>query len=81
MVSFLALYRGKSIVTAQLIAVSTDPHLVGTVAASILASEHQDPEAPDPAISSIVGGRREALKLILGDKPPSQAKGGRWEDE
>lgn len=76
MVSFLALYRGMSIATAQMIAVTTNPHLVATVAASILASEHQDPEESDPAISSVLGGRREALKLVLADVLPSDPEGG-----
>jgi len=75
MVSFLALYRGTSVARAQMIAVTTNPHLVATVAASILASEQQDPEESDPAISSVLGGRREALKLVLADAPSPKPPG------
>ena len=62
MVSFLALYRGASLGSAELIAVSTDPDLISQVATALL--KDYSSEYTDPAISSLARGRKQALKLI-----------------
>jgi hypothetical protein len=62
MTTFLALYRGKTIAEAKMVAVTADPTLVSAVAAHLLdASEPQD---RDPVLTSLDRGRRGALRLI-----------------
>ena len=63
MVSFVTLYRGASIATAELIAVSTDPDLVAYVAGALLR-ERQAALSGDPAASALARGRRRALRLV-----------------
>jgi hypothetical protein len=60
--SFLAIYRGKSISTARIIAVSADPILVREVAAILL--EEPAPADPDPVTRAVALGRRHGLRLI-----------------
>jgi hypothetical protein len=62
MVSFLTLHRGPSLATAELIAVSTDPELVGHVAAALLRKP--TPPSDDPAVAALTRGRRRALRLV-----------------
>jgi hypothetical protein len=63
MISMVALYRGETLQTASLIAVSTDLQLVAQVAASLLREQaHDIPE--DPAVSAARSGRRQALRLV-----------------
>lgn len=64
MSTFLALYRGESVGSAKLVAVSADPATVAEFAARLL---HQPPsveESPDPVLLSIERGRRQALRRI-----------------
>ena len=63
MVSFLALYRGNSINTAQLISVSTDSGIVNLVAESLLCHEKGE-QSGDPAMAALVQGRKGALERI-----------------
>lgn len=63
MVSFVTLYRGASIATAELIAVSTGPDLVAYVADALLR-ERQAAPSGDPAASALARGRRRALRLV-----------------
>jgi len=63
MVSFITLYRGASIATAELIAVSTDPDLVSYVAGALLR-ERQAVPSDDPAAAALTRGRRRALRLV-----------------
>ncbi len=82
MVSFLALHRGPSLATAELIAVTTDPELVAYVAGALLR-EPKDPEASaanDPAVGALRRGRRRALRLVQAEArhaPAMPPEGGR----
>jgi hypothetical protein len=60
--SFVAVYRGQSIASARLIAVSAEPGLVRDVTGRIL-QEHPQDDA-DPVVATLEQGRRAALHLI-----------------
>ena len=62
MTTFLALYRGKTIGDAKMVAVTADPQLVATVATHLL--ETPQPQDADPVITTLERGRRGALRLI-----------------
>ena len=67
MVSFLAVYRGKTLEAAELVAVSTDPALVGYVAARLLkgsVDSSAGPEEKDEALEALRDGERKALESI-----------------
>lgn len=77
MTSFLALYRGESVPTAQLVTVCADPELVARFAREML----EDPDheltrrTGDPAVDALRGGRREALELVR-EEAEGEAGGG-----
>lgn len=75
MVSFLAVYRGDSLQSAELVAVSTDPGLVESVAGEILTDRSRHPDPGDPALDSIRRGKRRALQLVR-DEAGEEAGGG-----
>ena len=61
--TFVAVYRGPTVGEAHLLAVSTDPDIVGFVVSRLLS---EDPEATaDPAIRALEEGRREALEAAM----------------
>lgn len=60
--SFVAYYRGATVATARLIAMSSDQALVADVASRMLA-ERDRPES-DPVLAGLERGRRAALRLI-----------------
>jgi len=62
MTTFLALYRGKTIGDAKMVAVTADPELVSAVATHLL--ETPAPHGEDPVITTLERGRRAALRLI-----------------
>ena len=62
MTTFLALYRGKTVAEAKMVAVTADPVLVATVAAHLLDNPPQQDE--DPVVTTLEQGRRAALRLI-----------------
>ncbi len=62
MASFLALYRGASVATAQLIAVSADPGLVARFADELLEDRGENPH--DAVAAAVEEGRRTALRLV-----------------
>jgi hypothetical protein len=62
MTTFLALYRGKTIADATMVAVTADPQLVAAVATHLL--DTLQPQNVDPVITSLDHGRRGALRLI-----------------
>ena len=62
MMTFLALYRGKTIAEAKMVAVTADPELVTAVATHLL--DTPQPHDADPVITSLERGRRGALRLI-----------------
>ena len=66
MASFIAVYRGHSIRTAHLVAVTTSPRLVAAVATELLGGgdEGQFDTEDDPAIDALKKGRRRALELV-----------------
>jgi len=78
MVSFITLYRGASVPTAELIAVSTDPTLVAYVASSLLRGRQVAPSA-DPATTALARGRRRALRLVHTEASSELARGQRHE--
>ena len=59
--SFVALYRGSSIRSARLIAVSADPTLTADVARKMLGAPAA---SDDPVIASLERGRHAALRAI-----------------
>jgi hypothetical protein len=62
--SFLALYRGESVSTAKLLAVSADREVVRQFAARLL--ETPEDYNSDPVIAELEDGRRRALRLVQG---------------
>ena len=61
MTTFVALYRGQTVSSARLVAVSADPRLVHEIAGQLLL--HPEP-ADDPALGQLDAGRRGALHVI-----------------
>jgi len=61
--TFVAIYRGRTIAEARLVALSTDPQLVAEICARIL-HERQAGEDPDPVLGQLERGRKAALRLI-----------------
>lgn len=61
--SFLALYRGRDLPSAELVAVSTDPALVAQVAGVLL--DHSPDHDRDPALKALTRGRRRALRVVM----------------
>ena len=59
--TLLALYRGRTVADAQLIAVTADPHLVAVVADQLLS---EDPSSEDSVVRRLSAGRRGALRAI-----------------
>lgn len=70
MVTFVALYRGTSLQSAQLVAVTTDAELVAQVAAGLLKGPA--PKDEDPVLAAVHGGRRRALRLLHQEATPSE---------
>jgi len=62
--SFLALYRGPSIASAELVAVSADPELIARFAGDLLERNGRAPGAEDPPREALADGRRRALQLL-----------------
>jgi hypothetical protein len=61
--TFVAIYRGRTIAEARLVALSADPQLVADVSARIL-HERQAGDEPDPVIGHLERGRKAALRPI-----------------
>jgi hypothetical protein len=61
--TFVAIYRGRTIAEARLVALSADPQIVAEVSARIV-HERQASEDPDPVIGLLERGRNAALRLI-----------------
>ena len=64
MTSFVALYRGESIATARLVAVSAEPELVRDFTGRLLA---EPDAAEDAVVRELERGRRRALQLVKSD--------------
>ncbi len=65
-ITFLTLYRGRTVDEAVVIATSIDPVLIQFVARHLLA-EPLDPA--DAVLSAVVTCRRHALRLIIVEEP------------
>lgn len=61
MANILALYRGETLGSARLVAVSTDPDLVARFADELL--DH-GADSRDPVAAAVEEGRRTALRLV-----------------
>jgi len=62
MPTFLAVYRGRTVAEARMVAVSADPSLVAEVVDRLLDHSQMDDE--DPVVRAIDHGRINALRLI-----------------
>ena len=62
MVSFLTLYRGRTLEDAQLVAISTNDRIIKDFAERLL--RERDNDEPDPALNAIHQGKRHALRII-----------------
>ena len=63
MTTFLALYRGDSVSSAKLLALTADSELVCDFAARLLAMPRKE-QNPDPVLGGLEEGRRRALQLV-----------------
>lgn len=65
MTSFVALYRGETVGSAKLVALSADPVIVADVARQLLNTPEKNEEAAaDTVLQLIQGGREQALRAI-----------------
>lgn len=62
MTTFVALYRGETVATSKMVAITSESSLVREVAEKLLLSP--DADSKDPVIQEIEQGRRRALQLI-----------------
>lgn len=60
--TFIALYRGQTIGSARVVAVSADPDVVIRFADELLQKNRR--AELDPIMSAVDEGRREALQLV-----------------
>lgn len=75
MQSFIALYRGETVTSSRLVALSTDPNLVGRFAGELL--ERTNLERMDPIEAEIESGRQRALQLVQDEAEEMQDNGPR----
>ena len=70
MVTYVALYRGHSITSARVIAVSSRRALIHHVAAELLDDPHyvEDAVEDDVVLEALNQGRRRALTLVAGEE-------------
>jgi hypothetical protein len=61
--TFLALYRGDSVSSAKLLALSAEPALVRDYAARLLEGSEREHES-DPILEELAQGRRRSLELV-----------------
>ena len=74
MVTLVAVYRGATVGSAELVAVSADPALVADVSARLLAEPADDAADDDPVIRHIESGRRAALRAIKREATDAPAR-------
>lgn len=63
MTTFLVLYRGDSVSSAKLLALTADHELVRDFAARLL-NKPKEEQNPDPVLHELQRGRRQALQLV-----------------
>jgi hypothetical protein len=71
MKSFVALYRGETVTSARLLAVSADPQLVAHVAGHLIKANDA---SADPALEKLSRGTRGALRVVRDEaqaEPPA----------
>jgi hypothetical protein len=73
MTTFLALYRGRTIAEAKLVAVTADPTLVTAVATHLL--DAHEPQDADPVLTTLERGRQGALRLIRREADHAEGEG------
>jgi hypothetical protein len=61
--NFIALYRGETVTSAKIVAVTADADLVADLAARMLRRQEEEIEN-DSVVRSLDDGRRRALRLI-----------------
>lgn len=61
--SFLALYRGRTVGEARLVAVTADPEVVAEFAARLL--QKSPPDDGDPVAGTVEDARQQALRLVV----------------
>ena len=61
MTNFLALYRGRTLNDARLLALSADPEIVGDFATRLVGESINE---EDPALRELTRGRHKALKIV-----------------
>jgi hypothetical protein len=66
MITFLGIYRGRSVGEAQLVAVSADPELVEFATSRLLAAPA--PSSGDSVADALTQGRRRALEMIRAER-------------
>lgn len=72
MASFIALYRGESVATAELLVVTSDPTIVRDFADRML--DEPPPPTADPAVAAKHEGRRRGLEVVR-DEAEDRADG------
>ena len=71
MTTFIALYRGRRLNDARLIALSSDPTIVSDFTTQLISEPLRD---DDPALRELGKGRRRALKIVQQEIHP-EARG------
>lgn len=61
MTNFIALYRGRTLNDARLIALSSDPALISDFTTRLVSEPLRE---DDPALRELNKGRRRALKIV-----------------
>lgn len=62
MITFLAVYRGRTIDSARLVGISVDRKLLKYVVTALL--DEKSSRGDDPVVAELDSGRRRALNLI-----------------
>ncbi len=62
MTNFIALYRGETVGSAKIVAVSADADLIADFATQMLNRREETED--DPVVRSLDAGRKQALRLI-----------------
>ena len=71
--AFIAIYSGRTVASARLIAVTSEPELVREVAGRVLASGAYD-AAGCESVSALNRGRRAALRAVSREAPANGAR-------
>lgn len=68
MVTFVAIYRGRTFNSARLVATTTAPDAVRTVAQTLLDAPRITPaQATDPVVSRLNEGEQNALLAVIAE--------------